>query len=322
MSDTTQPAVAAPQEAEISDDAAAALFRGEAIADEVDKPKKARAKAVEVKPPKDYGADENDEPPVKAKATVEAKEEPEDEPEDDDDDEEDFQASQLKVIAQRQKERLDATRAELAELKKELADAKRKADLSMESLYDDDMLSSLTKKERDDLAAYLFYTSNENVADDEVKNFIKERRESVRTKKLERTLEEERRAVQERLAESQAEAARADYRASVRETVVDMSETIPSLMSLFDGDRKAIATEVMDFAVKIARSGVAESDDEVSPESLLKLLEERAEKLLSRQTREKKIKSTAKVGKRTAPVADMSEDEENDYLARLISGKR
>lgn len=331
MTDDSEPAVTPQKDGakggdqEMSLEEAAELFRS-SISDEVDKPKDkpakdkaakdsgAKDKAAKAEPPK--GEDESDEDEDDESASDEEDEEDEDE------EERDFDADRMRLIAKRQREVIDSAEKEISRLKEELAKASALVDATHESLYDDDVLSSLSIKEREELAAYIYYTIHEDKADGEVKSLIEGKRGQARIKRLERETSKKEKEIAERQAAAESELERGRYQTSVRECVIDMADEIPSLMDLYDGDRKKVSEAVFKYAVEMAKSGTAKSDDEISPENIIKLLEKETSRMYEKRSAKKVIKSTSKMKRKVAPSNEMTREEEAEYLGRLFRGER
>lgn len=305
----TQLNPAAQEAADLED--IANSFRGEAIADEVDKPPAKKKVAKESVKPEPIEEPEDKEP--------EAADEIDDEDDEGDGRISSFEYEQLKNIASRQRGRLDNAKAELETLRKENAELKKRSELSVEGLYDEDVLSAMSPKERKELAAYLFYMTETDKADDETKMFIRERQDGVRRRKAEAALKAKEDEISKHVTEAEMSAVRREYFAETRETIVDMSEDIPSLMETYGGDRKMILQAVVEYAERMIESGLAESNDDVNPATILAALEETAAKRVKKQGGTKLIKATQKTkGKALGNDIEMTEDEENEYLASVF----
>lgn len=276
----------------------AALFRGEDIADEVDSP-----------PPK-----------RQAKAKVEAPvAEPDDEEPDDSDDDDESSPPGLAFLKKAASAKHEALEARLAELEEELSTLRPRAkrgEMTLRDMLDnDDSMELLSVEEKQELIQRVFAELYPDKATPEDKAEIARAKYAREQRKAQEALarkEEEMRKHQESLRlHDQVNT----YRGEVREYLADNYEKFPAVLATY-GDRKNVAAAVFSAAEFIARSGKAESDGDISPEVILKLMEEE----LSSE-RKKAQKSERPRRNKPVPVTEqLSGDDELEEMARIMRG--
>ena len=302
----------APESAEPSSDDLAALFRGEDIADEVDKPPPKRAKSS-----------------VRAEEPVEVPEEPDEEEAVSDDsdasgeDDEDEEVLGLGFLRKQAEAKAGKLQAQLEEMQARLAELEPKAkrgELDIGSLLDDDdAVASLTKEDKTAIIQRLFVelypekATAEDLADLERHKYTREQR------KAQELLAKKEAEVRERVEQSEQQRLVAEHYAEIGECIADNRDKYPALLDHF-GNAKALAAAALRVTRYMAQNGAVESYEEVSPERILSLMEDEYSSKGSKP--QKSTKSPSKTRTRPAPVAEsMSDDDELEAMAAIMRGE-
>lgn len=173
-------------------------------------------------------------------------------------------------------------KASLSAKEQELAAALASRKLQLEDLFDESVIKGLPADEIEELAAALYFTIHPEKVDKEIANGIKAKRDAIAARRQKDKEDAEIRSKVEAAARAKEEADIRVYQVDLREAIVDMSDSLPSLLKLAGGSRAELAKLVFEEVTEAVEAGIAKSAEDIDPAKVLAGLERRAAKVVGR----------------------------------------